>query len=77
MSQIDLATETPLEERVSCALERNPRLANRDLRFETADGQVTLRGSVRTYYEKQMAQESLRRIDGIQQINNELVVTWA
>ncbi len=77
MSAIELPAQTPLEEKVLDALERNPRLANRQLRFEAEEGRVTLRGSVRTYFEKQIAQETIRRIDGIQQICNELEVTWA
>lgn len=69
--------DSPLEDKVLCALERNPRLARRNLRFETEQGCVTLRGVVRTYYEKQIAQETLRHIEGIDRICNELEVTWA
>jgi osmotically-inducible protein OsmY len=67
-------TEIPLDDRVLTALARNPYLAGRNLRFETEEGRVTLRGVVRTYFQKQMAQESLRRIDGVDQIHNELEV---
>ncbi len=77
MTPLETPLEMPLDERVLSALERNPRLANRNLRFETEEGRVTLRGSVRTFFEKQIAQETLRRVDGIQQICNELEVTWA
>ena len=71
-----IETEMPLQDKVLCALERNPRLANRNLRFETEQGRVILRGVVRTYYEKQIAQETIRHIEGIDQIDNELEVTW-
>jgi osmotically-inducible protein OsmY len=64
----------PLNDRVSTALERNPYLANRKLRFETQQGRVTLRGVVNTYFQKQMAQESLRHIEGVAEIANELEV---
>ena len=37
---------------------------------------VTLRGVVGTYYQKQMAQEVLRHVDGVFQITNELEVNW-
>lgn len=67
-------TEIPLDDRVLTALSRNPYLAGRNLRFETEKGRVTLRGVVRTYFQKQMAQESLRRVDGVDQIENELEV---
>ena len=63
-----------LDDRVYSALERSPYLQRGILRFETADGRVTLRGVVRTYFQKQMAQEALRRIDGVQEIANELEV---
>jgi osmotically-inducible protein OsmY len=66
-----------LNERVCTALERSPYLSRRNLRFENSDGRVTIRGVVGTYYQKQMAQEVLRRIDGVSHINNELEVTWA
>ena len=69
--------DLPLEDKVLSALERNPRLARRNLRFENHEGHVTLRGVVRSYYEKQIAQETLRHVDGIQAICNELEVTWA
>ena len=73
MSPVDQA----LNDRVSTALERSPYLSRRNLRFENSGGQVTLRGVVNTYYQKQMAQEVLRRVDGVSHINNELEVAWA
>ncbi len=64
----------PLEHRVSVALDRHPHLTGRKLRFETHEGRVVLRGVVRTFFQKQMAQEALRRIDGVEEILNELEV---
>ena len=64
----------PLEDKVLVALERNPHLLGRTFRFETESGRVTLRGVVRTYFQKQMAQEALRRVDGVDEICNELEV---
>ena len=64
----------PLNDRVLTALERNPYLANRNLRFETKQGRVVLRGVVNTFFQKQMAQESLRHIEGVAEIANELEV---
>jgi len=66
----------PLETRVHCALEENPYIVRKTLRFETSDGRVTLRGTVGTFFQKQMAQESLRRVAGVQEIANELEVCW-
>jgi len=68
--------DMPLDDRVLTALERNPHVRKRNLRFETDQGRVILRGVVGTYYQKQMAQEALRHIDGIHEIANELEVSW-
>jgi osmotically-inducible protein OsmY len=69
--------DMPLDSRVCTALERNPYLARRNLRFETVDGRVTLRGVVNTYFQKQMAQEAIRHVDGVAEIANELEVCWS
>jgi osmotically-inducible protein OsmY len=69
--------DAPLDDRVLTALERNPHLARRNLRFETDHGRVTLRGVVASYYQKQMAQEVVRYLDGVHEIANELEVCWA
>lgn len=63
-------------DRVLSALKRNPHLPHRTLRLETRQGHVILRGTVRSYYQKQMAQESLRGVEGIHQIENQLEVNW-
>lgn len=68
-------TSLPLGDRVLTALERNPYISGRSLFFETADGRVVLKGVVRSYFQKQMAQEAIRRLDGVQEIRNELQVT--
>lgn len=44
-----------------------------DARVDDA-GQVWLQGRVRSYYEKQLAQESIRHLEGIRRIRNELCV---
>jgi osmotically-inducible protein OsmY len=69
--------DMPLDDRVLSALERNPYVGRRSLRFETSEGRVTLRGVVSTYFQKQMAQEALRHVDGIAEIANELEVCWS
>lgn len=70
MSRLD----RPLNDRVVTALETNPYIARRNLRFEASEGRITLRGVVRSYFQKQMAQEALREVDGIEEIQNELEV---
>jgi osmotically-inducible protein OsmY len=66
-----------LQDRVDSVIQGSPYLSGRNLRFETEEGRVTLKGVVSTYFQKQMAQEALRKIDGITAIENELEVTWA
>ena len=68
--------DRPLDDRVLTALEQNPHIRRRNLRFETEQGRVTLRGVVGTYYQKQMAQEAIRYVDGVHEIANELEVDW-
>ena len=62
-------------ERVEVAVQTSPYLSGRKLRIETTDGQVVLHGTVRSYFQKQMAQEAVRRVDGIQKIENRLIVS--
>ncbi len=69
--------DMPLDDRVMSALDQNPYLSRRNLRFETQDGRVILRGVVDTFFQKQMAQESLKTVEGINEISNELEVSWA
>ena len=66
--------DTTLDHRVFSALETSAHLQGRRLRFEREEGRVTLRGMVRTYFQKQMAQEAIRNIDGVDEISNELEV---
>ncbi|MFH1924479.1 MAG: BON domain-containing protein [Planctomycetota bacterium] len=69
--------DIPLDDKVLVALESNPHISTRSLRFEAESGRVTLRGMVGTYFQKQMAQEAIRRIDGVDEIQNELEVISA
>lgn len=66
-----------LKDRVRRTLARNPYFNGRDLRIEVQQSDVILRGAVKSYYHKQVAQESLRAIDGLGCIRNELDVISA
>jgi osmotically-inducible protein OsmY len=66
-----------LAERVDQAIRTNPFVSGRTLRFETVGSRVVLKGSVSSYFQKQMAQEAIRRVDGVEQIDNCLEVLWA
>ncbi len=70
------AVATSLAERVEGAIVANPYFCGRRLRFEAEEGRVILSGSVGTYYQKQMAQEIIRRIEGVREIDNCLEVHW-
>jgi len=71
------AQEIELSTKVEDAISASPHLASRTLKFETEHGCVRLLGTVGSYYQKQMAQEAVRRLDGVTQIENHLEVTYA
>ena len=63
-----------LEQLVHSALARNSHVRGRNLDIEVDEDHVVLRGVVGTYYQKQIAQESIRSIDGVNSIRNEIEV---
>jgi osmotically-inducible protein OsmY len=67
----------PLFDKIQEALTTSPHVSSREVRFEAADGRIILKGNVRSFFQKQMAQEVIRRIDGVEQIENLLEVNWA
>ncbi len=71
-------SETPccLLDRLGEALSTNPHLFGRKLGLEAEEGTVVLKGVVSSYFEKQMAQEAIRRVDGVALIDNQLEVNW-
>lgn len=69
--------DKPLIERASEAVLKAPHLLGQRLRCEAHDGQVTLHGVVSSYFQKQMAQETIRRVDGVTEIHNLLEVSWS
>jgi osmotically-inducible protein OsmY len=77
MSTAPPAAARPLFERIHEALVSNPHVPAPQVRVEAADGCVVLKGNVRSFFQKQMAQEAIRRIDGVQRIDNVLEVNWA
>lgn len=69
--------DTQLANLALSAIGQNPSLRYRDLQLEAQQGRIVLRGTVRSYYHKQLAQESLRGIEGVHEIQNLLQVHWA
>ena len=70
------ATDEVLIQDLQSALGSNPHIQGQRLRIENKSGHVTVRGRVGSYYQKQMAQESLLRVEGVQRLENELEVHW-
>lgn len=66
-----------LASQASTALKNNPFLPKRTWRIEAHEGQLTLHGRVSSWYQKQMAQETLLQIDGVERVENQLEVYWA
>lgn len=71
-----MVAEATLAQRVDEAIQMNPHVDGRTLRFETDGARVVLQGKVKSYFQKQMAQEVVRRVAGVEQIENCLEVLW-
>ena len=69
-------TRPELLEQVHGALRRSPYVSGHDFRVEATEGVVRLEGAVRSFFHKQMAQELIRRVDGVERIENLLQVKW-
>jgi len=67
--RFDLQTE------IRNVLCREPHFLGGNVRAELNDDEVVLKGYVGSYYQKQLVQESLRRVRGISRLRNELEVT--
>ncbi|MFQ5733594.1 MAG: BON domain-containing protein [Planctomycetaceae bacterium] len=63
-----------LNSRIHDALFRGPHFLSGDVRAELQDDEVVLTGVVASYYQKQLAQESVRRVTGVSRVHNELQV---
>jgi osmotically-inducible protein OsmY len=61
-------------DRLDAAILCNPHLRGRRLHVVSDAGHVVLEGKVGSYYQKQMAQEAIRRIEGVRGIDNRLEV---
>ncbi len=68
------ATQNELSGELTSALVRTGFLNGRNLRFEVGDEAIVMHGVVRTYYQKQMAQETLRPLLGSRRLANLLRV---
>ncbi len=74
MSETNSSIDSDLIRRIHLAVKRSPHINSGHVNFQAANGRVLIRGLAISYYEKQMAQEALRSIDGISAIENEIEV---
>ena len=66
--------EFSMKLRLAAELQRHGLFANYGLSCEYCEGVVVLRGRVHSFHEKQLAQELVRRLDGVKIVVNRLVV---
>ncbi|MEN1679379.1 MAG: BON domain-containing protein [Planctomycetota bacterium] len=66
----------PLLKLVHSALAASPYVESDGMRVEADAGAVRLHGEVGTFFEKQMAQETILRLDGVDRLENLLQVSW-
>ena len=64
-----------LADLVQTAITDSPYLRTRNLRFEADRGRVVLRGRVNSFFHKQMAQETVLRLDEVREVENLLEVS--
>jgi len=76
---VKLPLPPPIEERARQHLTKNCpySFCFKDINFEFSDGVLTLRGRVPSFYLKQILQTWLRRLDGVEQIDNQVDVVSA
>ena len=75
LERVDERTE--LDQRVAHVLSRNSHLGRRRLRAASDNGRVRLEGTVASYFQKQIAQEAVRRVEGVEEVDNQLEVVWS
>ncbi len=64
---------TPADVADRC-LRSNPYLALKNVSCDLLDGVLVLRGCLPTYYLKQVAQEAVSSLEGVQRIDNQIQV---
>jgi osmotically-inducible protein OsmY len=65
-----------IQSRINHALKESPHCLGTQVIGTHDQGIVVLQGCVETFYHKQVAQELLRKLDGVQRIVNLLEVHW-
>ena len=65
-----------LRHRIDSAIKGNPHLNGRRVHCQEEGGIIVLHGRVASFFQKQMAQEALKKLDGVERVINELEVDW-
>ena len=76
MSTLPVSPVSDVMEQAQERLRAVLHISYRDVRCEYRHGLLTLRGQVKSYYEKQLAQEAVVRLEGVAQVVNEIEVDW-
>lgn len=72
-----MATSYKAGIRIDRAIEDHPLLKGKNVQIQRDNRRVVLEGDVNSYYDKQLVQEIVRRIDGVEEVDNRLLVDWA
>ena len=72
-----MAVGTNFDIRIDQDLANHPLMKGKNVRIQQEKRRVILEGDVDSYYDKQMLQEVIRRIEGVEEIENRLLVEWA
>ncbi len=62
--------------RVDSAIRGSRHLAGHQVFCQEESGTIVLHGKVQSFFQKQMAQEALRKLNGVEKVINELEVDW-
>lgn len=65
-----------LTQQLHNTLLQSPHVPRDGVWLENRQGHVVVRGAVDSYYQKQMAQEVLLRVEGVSALENQLEVHW-
>lgn len=66
-----------LDVQIYRSIEAHPALATlEDIELLTTENHIRVRGRAASYFEKQLAQETIRGLDQNRDIENEIIVVW-
>ena len=72
-----MAVRTNFDIRIDQDLANHPSMKGKNVRIQQEKRRVILEGDLDSYYDKQLLQEVVRRIEGVEEIENRLLVGWA